>query len=215
MILNKLAHKAIVFALVVWPFSADAESAGTWHHDEELKLNFYYSDKFQPAPAAESSTRFLVQWKGSESGGLIASCFYKALPNQVAGTASDATDEAQRKLLISNPRGFANKLVEREQKIARTVSVSQIRPVVISGLDAVYIAMDGTFIAFDETSHFRSHYVVTVWRGRQVMATCFNHVTLQKLTEGSGVSEEDAQRAIAAIDSEIMKTLRSLSFQRH
>jgi len=196
---------SLIICLIFSAQHASAQQEGTWYQDQNLRISFYYSNRFMPEDPAEFSTRFVVNWRARQSRGLIATCYLKAIPTEV--------DELTgRAYLESNSQDFTASWVRNTERRASLVEVLESRPVRIDGLQALYVVMDASVENFDKTYDLRTFSLITFWESHEVVLEC--GTTIRSVVLGS-LPDDQAAAAIANVEEEIQRTLRTLHFQRH
>mmetsp|Transcript_8356 Transcript_8356/g.14177 ORF Transcript_8356/g.14177 Transcript_8356/m.14177 type:complete len:231 (-) Transcript_8356:65-757(-) len=184
---------------------APAQQEGTWYRDQDLRISFYYSDRFVPEDPAELSTRYVVNWRARQSRGLIATCYLKAIPTEV--------DELTgREYLKSNSQDFTASWVRNTERRASAVDLVASRPVLIDGLQALYVVMDTRIENFDEIYDLRTFSLITFWKGHEIVLEC--GTSIRSVVLGN-LPDDQAKVAISNVEDEIQRILRTLHFQRH
>jgi len=194
-----------VVTLFAFPTPTIAQEEGNWYRDQDLRVSFKYSNKFAPEDPAELTTRFVVNWRARQSRGLIATCYLKAV-------STDVDELIGRAFLESNADNFTESWVRNTQRRASTVEVIESRPIRIDGLQAIYIVMDTITESFDDEYDLRVHSIITFWEGHEVILECGSSIRSVVL---GNLPDDQASAAIANVEDEIQRTLRSLHFQRH
>lgn len=199
-----IAATVLIAVKVFIPVTVNAD-AGSWYRDGELKVSFYYSSRFEPEDPAELTTRYVVNWRARESGGLIASCYLRAI-----SVAYD--DEKGRRYLKENAVQFAQSMREKTLSRARKAEIVEARPMMIDGLQGAYIVMDVETESFDKVYRMRSFSIVSFWKGYEIALECGS--TIRDVVSGT-LPEDQATAAIKNVEAEMMRSLRTLHFQRH
>lgn len=176
----------------------------TWHHERDLDVSFAYPQNWVPSPPVEQRTRFVTQ-RLSKSGGLMAVCYLR-----VSELTSDVVEQDLESYFDLIRDSFVIKTLERVDSFeVRRAELSRI-----DGKDAIYIEADATIKSIGKETNMRVYTLLTYWRRHEIALECGSEVPLMDTSDLTGSERDQFLKAIENIESEIMRTLRTLHFER-
>ena len=202
------AFLCAIFAVVCLSISStpavSQSNEMTWHHERDLDVSFAYPQNWVATPPVEQRTRFTTNWL-TKSGGLMATCYLRV---------SEGTNEVLENDLKSHFEIIRDSFVEKTLKRVDSFEVRRAELSRIDGKDAIYIEADATIKSIGKETNMRIYTLLTYWKRHEIALECGSRVPLMDTSDLADFDRGQYLKAIENVEAIIMRTLRTLHFER-
>ena len=127
---------------------------------------------------------------------------------------SEGTNEVLEDDLKSYFEIIRDSFVEKTLKRVDSFEVHRAELSRIDGKDAIYIEADATIKSIGKETNMRLYTLLTYWKRHEIALECGSTVPLMDTSDLTDFDRGQYLKAIENVEAKIMRTLRTLHFER-